>query len=149
VVKDSSQCDVLKNYTKVTQQLNQIVDLLNDTSIPLPQQPKIERSTKPVESTNADQSRYESYVRKLKKHIVKGDIIQAVPSRRLARSTQLHPFNIYRELRSLNPSPYMFYLDLGDFQIVRRFEFWYNLFSFCWHLPYFLFFVLSMFPYLD
>ncbi|KAI9508837.1 anthranilate synthase component [Russula earlei] len=51
-------------------------------------------------------------------HIVGGDIIQAVPSQRLSRPTQLHPFNAYRRLRQVNPSPYMFYLDCGDVQIV-------------------------------
>jgi anthranilate synthase component 1 len=61
---------------------------------------------------------YESHVTKLKEHIVKGDIIQAVPSQRLARPTSLHPFNIYRQLRRLNPSPYMFFLDCEDVQIV-------------------------------
>ena len=47
-----------------------------------------------------------------------GDIIQAVPSQRLARPTTLHPFNAYRHLRRINPSPYMFYLDCGHIQIV-------------------------------
>lgn len=54
----------------------------------------------------------------LKKHILLGDIIQAVPSQRVARPTSLHPFNIYRQLRSVNPSPYLFYVDLVDFQII-------------------------------
>jgi anthranilate synthase component 1 len=47
-----------------------------------------------------------------------GDIIQAVPSQRFARPTSLHPFNIYRNLRNVNPSPYLFYLDCEDFQII-------------------------------
>ena len=41
-----------------------------------------------------------------------------MPSQRLARPTSVHPFNIYRQLRTVNPSPYMFYLDLDGFQIV-------------------------------
>ncbi len=60
----------------------------------------------------------EGFVTDLKKHIKLGDIIQAVPSQRLAKPTSLHPFNIYRHLRSINPSPYMFYLDLKDFTLV-------------------------------
>ena len=51
-------------------------------------------------------------------HIVNGDIIQVVLSQRFARKTAAHPFQIYRSLRSVNPSPYMYYLDLDDFQIV-------------------------------
>lgn len=55
---------------------------------------------------------------RLKKHIAQGDIIQAVPSHRIARPTTLHPFNIYRHLRTVNPSPYLFYIDCADFSIV-------------------------------
>ncbi|KAK0450715.1 ADC synthase [Armillaria borealis] len=68
--------------------------------------------------SNVGKEGYESFVTKLKSHIVAGDIIQAVPSQRLARPTSLHPFNAYRHLRQVNPSPYMFYLDCGDLQIV-------------------------------
>ena len=41
-----------------------------------------------------------------------------MPSQRIARPTSLHPFNIYRHLRTVNPSPYLFYIDLLDFQII-------------------------------
>ncbi|KAI9836131.1 MAG: anthranilate synthase component 1 [Thelocarpon superellum] len=68
--------------------------------------------------SNIGQSGYEAHVKRLKKHIINGDIIQAVPSQRLARSTSLHPFNIYRHLRTVNPSPYLFYIDCEDFQLV-------------------------------
>jgi anthranilate synthase component I len=68
--------------------------------------------------SNVGKEGYEGFVTRLKKHIVAGDIIQAVPSQRLARPTSLHPFNVYRNLRRVNPSPYMFYLDCGDMQIV-------------------------------
>jgi anthranilate synthase component I len=68
--------------------------------------------------SNIGKQGYEAHVTKLKKHIIAGDIIQAVPSQRLARPTRLHPFNAYRHLRQVNPSPYMFYLDCGEVQIV-------------------------------
>jgi anthranilate synthase component I len=68
--------------------------------------------------SNVGKEGYEQFVTTLKKHIVAGDIIQAVPSQRLARPTALHPFNAYRHLRQVNPSPYMFYLDCGDIQLV-------------------------------
>ncbi|KAG5219597.1 anthranilate synthase component [Salix suchowensis] len=68
--------------------------------------------------SNVGKAGYEQLVTTLKEHIVAGDIIQAVPSQRLARPTALHPFNAYRHLRKVNPSPYMFYLDCGDLQIV-------------------------------
>lgn len=87
-----------------------------DASTIIPIQPPI----KPNQSftSNIGQEGYESHVNNLKAHILKGDIIQAVPSQRIARPTSLHPFNIYRHLRSVNPSPYLFYIDLVDFQII-------------------------------
>ncbi|KAL5346071.1 anthranilate synthase component 1 [Pseudogymnoascus australis] len=69
-------------------------------------------------TSNVGQAGYESHVTNLKKHILKGDIIQAVPSQRFARPTTLHPFNIYRHLRTVNPSPYLFYISCAEFQIV-------------------------------
>ncbi|CCU77236.1 anthranilate synthase component 1 [Blumeria hordei DH14] len=69
-------------------------------------------------TSNIGQAGYEQHVHTLKKHIVQGDIIQAVPSQRIVRPSSLHPFNIYRELRAVNPSPYLFYIDCDDFQIV-------------------------------
>ncbi|WPK24845.1 hypothetical protein PUMCH_002140 [Australozyma saopauloensis] len=69
-------------------------------------------------TSNIGQAGYESHVKKLKEHIKLGDIIQAVPSQRVARPTSLHPFNIYRHLRTVNPSPYLFYIDLLDFQVI-------------------------------
>lgn len=69
-------------------------------------------------TSNIGQAGYESHVKKLKEHIKQGDIIQAVPSQRVARPTSLHPFNIYRHLRTVNPSPYLFYIDLLDFQVI-------------------------------
>lgn len=69
-------------------------------------------------TSNIGQEGYEMHVTRLKQHIKAGDVIQAVPSQRVARPTSLHPFNIYRHLRSVNPSPYMFYIDLLDFQII-------------------------------
>jgi anthranilate synthase component 1 len=68
--------------------------------------------------SNVGKEGYEQFVACLKKHVVAGDIIQAVPSQRLARPTSLHPFNAYRHLRQVNPSPYMFYLDCGELQLV-------------------------------
>jgi anthranilate synthase component 1 len=55
---------------------------------------------------------------KAKEYIDAGDIIQVVPSQRFSRGTVAHPFSIYRALRAVNPSPYMYYLDLGGFQVV-------------------------------
>jgi anthranilate synthase component 1 len=64
------------------------------------------------------QKNYEKAVDTIKNYIVNGDAMQVVLSQRLSIPFQSKPINLYRALRSLNPSPYMYFLDLGDFQIV-------------------------------
>ncbi len=61
---------------------------------------------------------FERAVSRCKDYIVAGDIIQAVLSQRFERETHVEPFNIYRALRVINPSPYMYYLDMGNAQLV-------------------------------
>ncbi|MBN1936875.1 MAG: anthranilate synthase component I [Anaerolineae bacterium] len=63
--------------------------------------------------SSVTQQEYEARVRRAKEYIAAGDIFQVVPSQRLSRPTKAEPFAIYRTLRNLNPSPYMFFLDLG------------------------------------
>jgi anthranilate synthase component 1 len=57
-------------------------------------------------------------VRRAKEYIAAGDIMQVVLSQRLCRPFTASPLSLYRALRSLNPSPYMFYYDFGDFHVV-------------------------------
>ena len=57
-------------------------------------------------------------VDKIKDYIMAGDAMQVVPSQRLSAPFTASPLNLYRSLRRLNPSPYMFFLNLGDFHIV-------------------------------
>jgi anthranilate synthase component 1 len=61
---------------------------------------------------------FEAAVRRVKQYIVEGDAMQVVLSQRLSVPFQAPPLDLYRALRSLNPSPYMYYLDLDDFHIV-------------------------------
>ena len=61
---------------------------------------------------------FEAAVRRVKQYIVEGDAMQVVLSQRLSVPYQAPPLDLYRALRSLNPSPYMYYLDLDDFHIV-------------------------------
>jgi anthranilate synthase component 1 len=72
---------------------------------------------KEIES-NFTQEEFEAAVRACKEYISAGDALQIVLSQRLRRKTSARPFDIYRALRMLNPSPYLFYLDLGGFQLI-------------------------------
>ncbi len=64
------------------------------------------------------QENYEAAVDRIKEYIVEGDAMQVVLSQRLSIPFESEPVNLYRALRCLNPSPYMYFLDLDDFQIV-------------------------------
>jgi len=57
-------------------------------------------------------------VRRVKEYILAGDIFQAVISRKIVCSLETDPFRVYRALRTINPSPYMFYLDFGDLRVI-------------------------------
>jgi anthranilate synthase component 1 len=61
--------------------------------------------------------RFEQIVERAKEYIMAGDIFQVVLSQRFARPVQAAPFTIYRALRSINPSPYLYYLHLGELQV--------------------------------
>ncbi|KJK92048.1 Anthranilate synthase component [Metarhizium anisopliae BRIP 53284] len=103
-------------YETAKRTIDDLVDVLKIPEIELPEQGPIELGQEAT--SNIGQKGYEAHVTKLKEHIVKGDIFQCVPSQRFARPTSLHPFNIYRHLRTVNPSPYLFYVNCKDFQIV-------------------------------
>jgi len=72
--------------------------------------------TTPESECGAD--RYQAAVRRAKEYIAAGDIMQVVLSQRMKLPFTASPLSLYRALRSLNPSPYMFYYDFGDFHVV-------------------------------
>jgi anthranilate synthase component I len=82
----------------------------------IPRGPAGAASGPPV--SNVTHAEYMARVERAKEYIGAGDIIQIVPSQRLDRPTSAHPFTIYRALRTVNPSPYMYYLHFDTFQIV-------------------------------
>ncbi|KAI8909530.1 ADC synthase [Gorgonomyces haynaldii] len=104
-------------YQMAVDKIKSIKHILEHGEIEMPKQQPITTQNEEGVS-NIGQEGYESFVHHLKKHIVMGDIIQAVPSQRVVKKTDLHPFNAYRTLRTVNPSPYMFYVNLGNFQLV-------------------------------
>ena len=68
--------------------------------------------------SNTSREDYDRAIARIIDYIYAGDCIQAVFSQRFSRETGAHPFEIYRALRGINPSPYMFYLELDDFHVV-------------------------------
>lgn len=69
------------------------------------------------ESSNFTDENFITVIEALKKHIYRGDVFQIVPSRAFSQSFLGDEFNVYRALRSINPSPYLFYFDYGDFKL--------------------------------
>jgi anthranilate synthase component I len=95
-----------------------IDELAHRLAGPLPSPEVVSASAVRGEMTsNIGREGYFANVERAKEYVVAGDIVQAVLSQRLARPTPAPAFEIYRALRQINPSPYMFYLELGDFQI--------------------------------
>lgn len=73
-------------------------------------------ATEPEHETG--EALYKEYVRKIRQYILEGDCMQVVPSQRMKLPFSDNPLSLYRALRTLNPSPYMFYYDFGDFHVV-------------------------------
>ncbi|KAI5966820.1 TRP2 [Candida pseudojiufengensis] len=115
-IKIDNTHNLTEEYEKGTIEIEKIEKILLSNDSVKPNQGPIKLGQ--TFTSNIGQQGYENHVTTLKEHILKGDIIQAVPSQRIARPTNLHPFNIYRHLRTVNPSPYLFYIDLIEFQII-------------------------------
>jgi anthranilate synthase component 1 len=86
---------------------------------PVPRAPvPRDRKPGPVEFTsNLTRNEFEANVRRIVEYIHAGDAFQVVPSQRFSAPSPVEAFSIYRGLRTVNPSPYMYFLDFGDFQI--------------------------------
>ncbi|GAA4271052.1 anthranilate synthase component I family protein [Aquimarina gracilis] len=68
-------------------------------------------------TSNLNDNQYKDHVSLAKKHCQRGDVFQLVLSKRFSQKFKGDEFNVYRALRSINPSPYLFYFDYGDFKI--------------------------------
>mgnify|MGYP000468796985 CR=1 FL=1 len=73
--------------------------------------------TKGETNSNLTDEEYKEHVNLAKKHCARGDVFQLVLSKKFTQQFKGDDFNVYRALRSINPSPYLFYFDYGDFKI--------------------------------
>ena len=112
--------DIEASYRQATWKIEELVGRLSQPLATLPYRKDVPPVpvTHPEICSNMPRDVYERSVERIKEYIVAGDCIQVVFSHRFSRPTQAHPFDIYRALRTVNPSPYMFYLELGDFHVV-------------------------------
>jgi anthranilate synthase component 1 len=110
--------DIERSYTEAVDKIETLVARLKQ---PLPEaraQPSHHITGSRCVSSNFTEEQFEACVTKAKEYIASGEVIQVVLSQRFTRPTNAKPFEIYRALRSLNPSPYMFFLDFQDFHLL-------------------------------
>jgi anthranilate synthase component 1 len=92
--------------------LERVADLIKNKNFP-----EYTFESKGDEQSNLTNEEFMALVEKMKQHIYRGDVFQIVPSRAFSKTFLGDEFNVYRALRSINPSPYLFYFDYGDFRI--------------------------------
>jgi anthranilate synthase component 1 len=102
-------------YQKAIDDIEAMSARLEDPIVVLPRRPSA--ASKKVRS-NLTKEQFERAVDAAKEHIAAGDIFQVVLSQRFEVGVDAHPFQVYRALRVVNPSPYMFFLKIGDQSII-------------------------------
>jgi len=108
--------DIEEAYQKAVDRIDSLVERLSQ---PLPHTKVAAHHRNSYQlSSNFFKEQFEESVLKIKQYITAGEAIQVVLSQRLAQPTDAAPFEIYRALRTINPSPYMFFLDFTDFYII-------------------------------
>jgi len=113
-------------YREAERKIEEIIKRLRGSAAPAPQKVKqqgngsvkTESSPETFSSSFGARDAFENAVSKAKEFVMAGDVVQVVLSQRFERKSTVDPFDIYRALRVINPSPYMYYLDTGDARIV-------------------------------
>ena len=109
--------DAKAAYARATARLDEAVTALESPEPTRAAVPANLPTNVPVQS-NMTKDEYFDVVARAKEYIMAGDVFQVVPSQRFRRPFALPPFSLYRALRRLNPSPYLYYLAMPGFQIV-------------------------------
>ncbi len=101
-------------YENAHQRLSDLVQMLRKT-VAIPESAP---SVKTQAKSEFGEENFKAAVKKAQTYILEGDIMQVVLSQRMSQPFSAPPLSLYRALRSLNPSPYMFYYDMGDHHVV-------------------------------
>ena len=109
--------DARAAYDQACARLAEVIADL-ERSLPSPPEAAAEPGAPAKPVSNTSRRDYHAMVDKAKAYILAGDILQVVPSQRFAVPFRLSPFALYRALRRLNPSPFLFLLDFGGFAVV-------------------------------
>ncbi len=116
-LSNNKENDYEKIYKKSCMLIKKIVNLLKQ---PIENKTLKNKNIKNKEiiKSNFKKNEYLNIIKKAKDYIKEGDIFQVVPSQRFERPFSLPPFNLYRSLRRLNPSPFLYYLNFRDFSVI-------------------------------
>ncbi len=115
-IEDTDKKYLNKLYDKTIKKIDAVIEKLQNTATPKKQNKKNKILSE--WKSNFAVKDFIQAVNKAKEYITAGDILQVVPSQRWTKKTNAEPINIYRAIRSINPSPYMFYLDFDSFKII-------------------------------
>ncbi len=115
IPENSSKTDILKKYKAALKTIDQTIAELNK---PLKIAKTSKSSKKFNVKSNVTEKEFTQMVEKAKEEIRAGEIIQVVLSQRFQVNLPTSPLNVYRSLRAINPSPYMYYLNFGDVKII-------------------------------
>lgn len=111
---DSAYNDAVHKLDLMYERLRQICPVLDESPTEIEKKTRIHNPT----VSNLSKEGFENAVLKTKEYILAGDIFQGVISQRWKRTIDCDPVDIYRSLRAINPSPYMFYLKFGELRLI-------------------------------
>jgi anthranilate synthase component 1 len=114
VYADEASADLETSYAGAVATIRKARDLLAG---PLPRPDPTPARPRPTFSSNMSRAQFEATVARIVEYIHAGDAFQVVPSQRWSADLDIDPFSVYRGLRVVNPSPYMYFLDFMDFQV--------------------------------
>ncbi len=117
-VRVEGKPDLRQLYNQATARILRVVESLQKKPRGLESRPLDETGATKKTRSNLSRKAFHTAVRKAKDYIEAGDIIQAVLCQRLETETPADSFEIYRALRFINPSPYMFYLELEELRLI-------------------------------
>ena len=115
---DADETELRRRYGAAEDRIDELLARLREGEAPPPLDLQPAADADPPFRSTLTRAEFEAGVRRIQEYILAGDAFQIVLSQRLTVPLQMAPFDLYRALRTLNPSPYLFYLDLDGFQLI-------------------------------
>ena len=115
---EDDEAELRRRYDRAGEEVDALISRLREEEAPRPLALLDDPPADPDFASSLGREGYEVGVRRIQEYIRAGDAFQVVLSQRLTVPLRVAPFDLYRALRTLNPSPYLFYLELDGFQLV-------------------------------